>query len=293
MSEMSGLARRMWHQLEPVHAVLYFSPQAFEEAAALGYDVESRWPSYFAYRTAPLGRVGARLATAAYYSFSPRAVAEHIPAVWEVASPDQVLRARLTAVDRTYRHLLGDGAPATPEVTEAAELARRAAEGLSLAGRPFAAANLDLPWPVEPHLVLWQAATVLREHRGDGHLAALQAANLDGCEALVAFAAIGAAPVENFAGRGWSEEEWAAARERLAARGLVTADGAATERGRALRDQVERMTDELAAEPWRRLGQERAERLARLSAPFLGAVFEAGLLPMTSTLGITTVKAPG
>ncbi|WP_449291485.1 SCO6745 family protein [Nonomuraea marmarensis] len=281
----------MWHQLEPVHAVLYFSPQAFEEAAALGYDVESRWPSYFAFRTAPLGRAGTRLAMAAYYSFSPRTVAEHVPAVWEVASPEQVLRARLTAIDRTYRHLLGDQV-AAPEVAEAAELARRAAESVTVAGRPFAAANLDLPWPDEPHLVLWQAATVLREHRGDGHLAALLAAELDPGESLVSFAAVGAAPVANFAGRGWSEEEWEAARERLAARGLVGADGQATERGRALRDQVERMTDELAAEPWRLLGEERAERLARLASPFLGAVFEAGLLPMTSTLGIATIKVP-
>lgn len=281
----------MWHQLEPVHAVLYFSPQAFGEASALGYDVESRWPSYFAYRTAPLGRAGTRLATAAYYSFSPRMMAEHVPAVWEVAAPEAVLRARLEAVDRTYRDLLGDRV-AGSDVAEAAELARRTAESVPVEGRPLAAANLDLPWPQEPHLVLWQAATVLREHRGDGHLAALQAAELDGCESLVSFAAIGAAPVENFAGRGWSEQEWDEARDRLAARGLVGADGQATERGRALRDQVERMTDDLAAEPWRQVGEERAGRLAQLASPFLGAVFEAGLLPMTSTLGIATVKAP-
>ncbi|MEV1177413.1 hypothetical protein AB0J09_54425, partial [Nonomuraea sp. NPDC049784] len=152
MSASSRLARRMWHQLEPIHAVLYFSPQAFEEAAALGYDVESRWPSYFAYRTAPLGRAGSRLATAAYYSFSPRTIGEHVPAVWEVASPERVLDARLTAVDRTYRHLLGDKVTG-PDVAEAAELARRAAESVTVAGRPLAAANLDLPWPAEPHLV--------------------------------------------------------------------------------------------------------------------------------------------
>ncbi|MFC4116030.1 SCO6745 family protein [Nonomuraea zeae] len=291
MSAVSRLARRMWHQLEPIHAILYFSPQAFEEAAGLGYDVESRWPSYFAYRTAPLGPVGTRLATAAYYSFSPKTVAEHVPAAWEVASPEQVLRARMTAVDKTYRHLLGDRV-AGPEVTEAAELARRAAESVTVAGRPFTAANLDLPWPDEPHLVLWHAATVLREHRGDGHLAALLAAELDPCESLVSFAAVGAAPEANFAGRGWSEQEWEAARERLAARGLIGQDGQATEAGRALRDQVERMTDVLAAEPWRLLGEERAERLAQLGAPFLGAVFEAGLLPMTSTLGIATIKVP-
>lgn len=88
------------------------------------------------------------------------------------------------------------------------------------AGRPLAAANADLPWPGEPHLVLWHAINVLREQRGDGHIAALQVAGLDPCEALVSFAAIGAAPAEVFASRGWSAAEWSAARDRLTARGV-------------------------------------------------------------------------
>ncbi|NUS03546.1 MAG: hypothetical protein HOV97_13390 [Nonomuraea sp.] len=282
---MSGfLARQMWHQIEPVHATLYFSPQSFEEAAALGYDVGSRWPSYFAWRTAPLGPAGPGLVAATYYSFSPAMIAEHVPAVWSVATPAQVLDARMRAVDRTLRALGAEG------LEEAAGLAIRAAESADLAHRPLAAANLDLPWPDEPHLALWQAYTVLREHRGDGHLTALHAAGLDACEALVSFAAVGAAPEENFAGRGWSSEEWAAARERLAGRGLVDADGTATPAGHALREQVERLTDELAARPWRALGEARAARLAELNRPLLGAVFESGMLPMVSTLGIGKVR---
>ncbi|MFI6297252.1 hypothetical protein ACIBEJ_37065 [Nonomuraea sp. NPDC050790] len=288
---MSRLARSMWHQLEPVHAAVYFAPQAFERAAKLGYDVESRWPSYFAWRTAPLGAAGPHLVGATYYSFSPAMVAEHVPGIWAVASPEDVLAARLEAVDRLYRDWLGEHLT-SPGLAEAAELARAAAEAVTTPGRPLAAANLDRPWPGEPHLALWQAATILREHRGDGHLVALQAAGLDGCEALVSFAAIGAAPVENFAGRGWSREEWQAAEERLRGRGLVGADGLATDAGRALRDQVERMTDDLAAAPWRALGEARAQRLAELNGPVLGAVFGAGVLPMTSTLGIATVQAP-
>lgn len=287
MSEYSGLARRMWHQIEPVHAGIYFSPQAFEQAAELGYDIESRWPSYFAWRTAPLGAAGRHAVTAAYYSFSPAMIAQYVPGIWATAAPDKVLEARLAAVDRTYRPLLDVG---TSAVAEAADLARRAAESVDLAHRPLAAANLDLPWPDEPHLALWQAFTVLREHRGDGHLTALQVADLDGCEALVSFAAIGAAPVANFAGRGWNEQEWAEAADRLAARGLIDADGQATEQGRRLREQVERMTDDLAAAPWRALGVEGAERLAQLNLPFLGAIFETGVLPMSSTLGIGKVS---
>ncbi|GAA4953641.1 hypothetical protein GCM10025331_48300 [Actinoplanes utahensis] len=281
---MPTLARSMWHQIEPVHATLYFSPQAFEEAAALGYDVTSRWPSYFAWRTAPLGAAGPHLAAATYYSFSPATIAGHIPAIWDTAAPAKVLEARWRAVDRTLR-ALHDG-----DLREAADLARRAAESIDVAHRPLAAANLDLPWPDEPHVALWHAYTILREHRGDGHLTALRAAGLDACEALVSFAAVGAAPVAGFAGRGWSPDEWAAARQRLAGRGLLHADGTATPAGQELRDRVERHTDELAAAPWRALGDTRAARLAELNRPLLGAVFTAGALPAGSTLGIGAVK---
>lgn len=281
-----SLARHMWHQIEPVHATLYFSSQAFEEAAGLGYDVASRWPSYFAWRTAPLGAAGPRLVAATYYSFSPTMIAEYVPAIWTTATPQQVLDARLRAVDRTLRALL----PSAAQLREAAEHAVRAAESVDLAHRPLAAANLDLPWPDEPHLALWQAYAVLREHRGDGHLSALHTAGLDACEALVSFASIGAAPAANFTGRGWTDEQWAAARQRLASRGLVHANGSATEAGHALRDQVERHTDELAAPPWRALGEANAERLAQLNRPLLGALLTSGLLPKTSTLGIGTVR---
>jgi len=140
--------------------------------------------------------------------------------------------------------------------------------------------------------VLWHAINVLREHRGDGHIAALQVAGLDPCEALVSFAAIGAAPAEVFASRGWSAAEWSAARDRLTAREWIDAEGTATERGRKGRDEIEWRTDRLADAPWRALGADRAERLAELTGPLLGAAFESGLLPAQSTLGIAAVPAP-
>ncbi len=109
MTKNPGLARQMWHQLEPVHALFWYSPEVFAEAAALGYDVDTRWPSYFAWRAAPLGTAGVERVSSAFYSFSPRTVAEHIPAAWTVAPPERVLEARMRAVDRMYRTLLGDG----------------------------------------------------------------------------------------------------------------------------------------------------------------------------------------
>ncbi|MFI5654034.1 hypothetical protein ACIA71_22690 [Streptomyces anulatus] len=281
--------RQMWHLLEPLHAVLYYAPEAFDEAAALGYDIEERWASYFAWRVAPLGVVGAEEAVRTFHSFAPAMVERHVPGIWATGAPDAVLAARLRAVDRSYRALFGERVEG-PEFAEAAALARRAAEAVTpgaIGG--LGPANSGLPWPDVPHLVLWQAATVLREHRGDGHIAALAGAGLDPVESLVSFAAVGAAPAEVFASRGWSAGEWGAARRRLQERGLLAADGTATDAGRELRAKVELRTDEEAAAPWRALGEPGRERLAELlGEPWL-EVIGSGLLPAENTLGIGKV----
>ncbi|MFB6678322.1 hypothetical protein [Streptomyces sp. NPDC056390] len=283
-----GRVRQMWHLLEPLHAVLYYAPEAFEEAAGLGFRTDERWPSYFAWRAAPLGAAGPTRVSSAFYSFNPAMVAEHVPAAWRTAGPDAVLAARLRSVDRAYRTLFGERLDG-PEFAEAAALAREAAGAVNVEGRPLAAANAELPWPDEPHLVFWQAATVLREHRGDGHLAALLAAGLDPVEALVSFAGVGAASAQTFTSRGWSPEQWDAAGERLVARGLLDEKGSATEDGKALRAEVEERTDELAAAPWRTLGAAYTARLCDLLGPLWVEVLGSGLLPSETTLGIGKV----
>ncbi|MDT9696708.1 SCO6745 family protein [Streptomyces sp. P17] len=280
--------RQLWHLLEPLHAVLYYAPEVFEEAAALGYDTKERWPSYFPFRAAPLGVVGSERVTSAFYSFSPRMVAEHIDPAWQTASADDVVKARLRGMDRAYRALFGDRVD-SPELKEAAALAWRAAQTANTAGRPLAAANAELDWPEPPHLQLWHAATILREHRGDGHVAALLVAGLDPVESLVSFAATGAASVERFESRGWSAQEWAAARERLVARGLLTPDGTATESGHGLRRGIEEQTDRLAAGPWSSLTRQDIDRLTDLLGEFWVAVLSSGLLPSETTLGIGKV----
>lgn len=284
----SGRVRQLWHLLEPLHAVLYYAPEVFEEAAALGYATEERWPSYFPSRAAPLGAVGAGRVTSAFCSFSPRMVAEHIDPAWKIADPKALLQARVRGIDRAYRAIFGDRTD-SPEPAEAAALARRAAEAADTAGRPLAAANAALDWPEAPHLQLWHAATLLREHRGDGHIAALLVAGLDPVESLVSFAAIGAASVERFESRGWGPGEWAAARARLTARGLVDLDGTATDAGRDLRRTVEEHTDRLAAAPWQALTLEEIDRLVELLGEFWVTVLSSGLLPSETTLGIGKV----
>lgn len=281
------VVRQLWRLLEPVYSTIFYAPEAWAEAAALGYPTEMRWPSQPAWRAAPFGPIGGELVSALFYTVSPRFVAEHVPALWQVATPEQVLAARTRAVDAAFRNLLGDRVHG-PEIAEAAGLARRAAEAADLAGRPLAAANAALPWPDEPHLVLWHAANILREHRGDGHLAALLTAGLDGCEAIVSFAVIGAAPASAFAGKGWTDAEWSAARDRLLARGWLDDAGVATERGRAGRAEIERHTDELAARPWQALDAAEIERLVRTTMPLLQAIIQSGMLPRQSTLGLGT-----
>ncbi|MEV3930122.1 MULTISPECIES: hypothetical protein [unclassified Streptomyces] len=288
MSDELGFVRRMWHLLEPLHAIVYYAPEGYEEAAGLGYATDERWPGYFAWRAAPLGEAGAERVTATFHSFSPAMVGRYVPAAWAVAAPDAVLAARTRAVDRAYRALLG-GRTGGQELAEAAALARRVATAADVSGRPLAAANAALSWPDAPHLVLWQAATVLREHRGDGHVAALVAAGLDPVESLVSFAAVGAARPEVFESRGWSGAEWEAARGRLAERGLLEADGTATVAGRALRAEIERRTDEEASAPWAALGPEERQRLVELLGPIWVEVIGSGLLPSETTLGIGKV----
>ncbi|MER6449744.1 hypothetical protein DEJ51_32880 [Streptomyces venezuelae] len=277
--------RQLWQLLEPVHAVVYFAPEAYEEAGALGYATDDRWPMYFAYRAAPLGPAPAGLVTSLFYSLSPRMVDHYLAGSWRTAEPARVLAARAVAADRSLHAVLGERA-ASPDLAEAARLARRAAEAAGTGGRPLAAANAALPWPTAPHAVLWHAATILREHRGDGHIAALQAHHLDPVESLVLQSGVGAAPAEWFESRRWSAGEWDAARERLASRGLLAEDGAATEAGWALRTAVEKLTDELASEPWSALTPQDVARLADLLLPPVLDIVGAGILPAQSTLGI-------
>lgn len=278
---MTDLVRPLWQMLEPLHAVLYYAPEVVDRAARLGYDTSTRWPGYFAWRAAPLGAAGPELVAATFYSFSPAMVREHVPAIWDVAKPDDVLAARAEAVAAALSAILGD-----QDVRVAADLARELAESTGTAARPLGAANAELPWPADPRLVLWQAATILRETRGDGHVAALLTHGLDPVESLVSFAAIGAAPVEVFASRGWTDEEWAAGQARLVERGWLTEDGVATETGRAGRADVERMTDDLAAPAFRAMGDEKLGKLAQAVMPLTTAVVRSGLLPQQSTLGI-------
>ena len=278
-------SRRLWRALEPYHAVVYFAPEP--QAACTELGTRGYWMSYFALRAAPLGAAPPELITAIFYGFAPRLVARAVPDTWKVASPERFLAVRLEAVDAALHRLLGAEVLRSAEVAEAADLARDAALAAPTAGRPLGAANAALPWPEAPHLVLWHAQTVLREHRGDGHVAALLTADLDPVESLALFAAdIAMDPGWMRTRRGWTEDEWAAGVDRLVGRGLLDVDGALTAAGRAVRAAVEERTDALADTPSAALGDVRAARLAELTRSPVQAIVAGDAFMRDNPMGL-------
>jgi hypothetical protein len=255
-----NVARRAWTLYEPIHAIVYFASEAPEHYKAAG--LRGGWMGYFASRSAPMGAVSAGLVTATFYSFRPQMVGRAIPDAWKYSSPELALTARTSVADAALRRLWGDVVDGA-EVREAAVATMAVARGLHGGGRPIYTATAALDEPEAPHLKLWHACTLLREHRFDGHVAALTVHGLDGLEALVTALAAGTGidPAEMRSFRGWSEEEWAEGVARLQRRGVLDAAGSLADAGRELRNDVESMTDRLAADPWESLDEASRERL--------------------------------
>ncbi|HET6710752.1 SCO6745 family protein [Amycolatopsis sp.] len=275
---MAGDEQRFKSAFDSLHAFVYFVPEV--DAALTGAGLRPGRMPYFAGRAAAMGAVGADVVAATFYNFNPEVVARVIPRAWTLATPEQVLAARLDGTDRALTRLLGDHVK-SDEVAEAAELAREASAGCTGEGRPLYAAHAGLAWPAEPHLVLWHAVTLLREHRGDGHIAALVLEGLGGLEALVTHGATGRGFVTAAAKltRGWSDEQWAAAESRLKDRGILDAEGVLTEAGIAVRDRLEAATEAAARGPWEHLGAEKTARLEELCRGLSRRIVEAGAFP--------------
>ena len=277
--------REMWKVLETLHATIYFAREAVDRFRQLG--LKGYWMGYVASRIAPLGPVSAEVATACFFGFHPRMLHRALPDAWSYITPQDVSAARLAAADAALLRLLGKSILRAPEMEEAASLARRAAEACTYEGRPLAAAYAALEWPTSPHLVLWQAATLLREHRGDGHSAALLAAGLDGCEANLTLVATGVTPRDSLQPhRGWSDDEWEAARHRLQQRGWLDRAGGLTPLGAEARTEIERRTDFLAAVPWQRLGPVDTARLRQLAGRWSERIARRGGIPFPNPMGL-------
>jgi Helix-turn-helix family len=275
-------ARQLWALFEPIHAITYFAPHcraAFEQAGLRGF-----WRGYFAGRAAPLGPVGAAPVCAAFFSFAPSMVQRALPDVWSRATPGVTLAARLAGARAALAEVFDDDSAA---VTAAADLLRIAAERIDTGGRILGAANAALPWPDEPIEVLWHASTLLREHRGDGHVAALVTCGLDPAEVLAWRTGLGGYDRAGLqAARGWTDDEWSAAVQRLTARGWLNHDGTPTELARSAYADAEAVTDRLAIVAWEGIDLDRVRAVVQ---PF--TMRAASLLPYPNPIGLPDPRA--
>lgn len=270
----SQIARALHGVVEPFHAIAYFAPEVASGYEALG--LEPRWQGYVAGRAAPMGAVGPSTAAAAFYNFNAGMFVHALPGAWSIASPEAVLRARAEGIQALYERV---DAP-TADLAEATELARAVAAACEVQGRPLAGANKDVPAPGLPFADLWQALTVVREHRGDGHVALLLAAAIGPVEALVLYSGWQSRVSRRFlqSTRLWDDAAWDAAIASLTDRGLAGPDGLTAE-GLAVRERLESDTDRLAADPWAAIGQDGALRLFDLLLPLAEALNSGGAYP--------------
>lgn len=264
-------AARAIHEItEPVHTPLYFAADVKEAWKRLG--LEPMAQGYVAGRAAPMGRVTPDVVAATFFNFSPVLANLALPAAWDIASPEQVLEARADALESMFRRV---GAP-DDGLEELTTLLTTAAAAADLHGRPLAAANAAVALPDAPFARMWQLLTVLREHRGDGHVALLTASGLTPVEVLAVYAAWQGKVSRRFlqGSRVWDDEAWALAEDSLRTRGWLDAEGELTDDGRAWRDGLEQETDRLASRPYEVLGLAGTRRIFELLHPIAVALDE-------------------
>lgn len=255
--------------LEPYHGMIYFVPEAAAAYAELG--IKGRM-GYFASRASAMGPVAPETVISTFFNFNPALVYAALPAAWSLASPERIFQARVGAADAALRRVLGDAVDGA-EMAEAAELAKAATGGCYLEGHPLYAGHAAQSWPTEPHMVLWWAQTLLREFRGDGHIAAMTTQGLSGIEALVIHQATEVLPPGTLqTSRAWSDEAWAAGVASVRDRGWLDEAGGLTAEGLTARQWVEDTTDELMMGCWSPLGDDGIARLRELIRPFVRAL---------------------
>ncbi|MHC1559076.1 SCO6745 family protein [Actinomycetospora sp. C-140] len=273
---MTDTARRMFELLEPICLVTFFADECNEELAALGHP--TYWDGYFASRAASLGRVPAEVVDATFYSFAPGETARHIPSAWATIPPEASFAARERGSAASVRRILGAELAGSPGLVRAADLATKAAQGAPVNGRVMFAGMRSMPVPGDPVARLWHSATMLREHRGDGHIAALVGERIGSTESHVLSALdMDIHPAESF-GRihHLPTKRLAAVMDGLRGRGLLDADGRFTDAGRATKQRIEARTDELAAPPYDALSPAELDELITALEPLTATLVAAG-----------------
>ncbi len=300
MTETQHPARALWMRYETIHAVTYFGAESADAAKAIGLD--SWWKGYFAFRGAPFGYATPGVYDAAFHSFSLSFVRRWIPAIWGSTTPEIALVTRSTAAAVTLRRCAAiSGLDLTAIAAAANPIVEELVQHCAWSGRPVFAANRDVELPEDPIQRLWQLCTLLREHRGDGHVVACTAAGLSGLEAHVLIAVHQQNSFDDLARtRGWTTDEWNTCLAGLQQRGLVTRDSEyrITEQGLVLRQTIETCTDELATQTFTQLANESGNtdvehigQLIELLDPIARVVATSGTIRYPNPMGLPIVSA--
>ena len=281
--EEAKLARLIWRRLEPLHAMTYFAKESQVAMDSVG--MKGFWMGYFAGRAAAMGPVGANLVTATFFNFHPSRVERAVPDCWNITSPGAILRARNDGMVNTLQAAVGIDLQDLKSLAPLASTMAQAATA-DLGGRPLFAAHAAVPWPEEgPAMQAWWAATLIREHRGDGHIAALVDAGVAPCEALVLQHTYAGVPRETLQGtRNWPDDEWDAAVDALQTRGWIAKDGNGNDIGRAALQMIEDRTDDNAVYPLKVIGRDAAALLAEAALPVARAVMASGVVPAVTPI---------
>lgn len=279
-------ARRLWTMLEPIHGLVYFAPGVRDAGVAIG--MRGFWMTYFAFRAAPLGPVNAGAVVATFAGFEPAMVFKALPDAWARATPDACLLARSEVSTGALRSAGVDEAACA----EAAGLLAPVAASADPTGRTLYAANASLPLPDDPVAALWQLTTTLREHRGDGHVAALVSYGMTGLEAQVLQVGAGKFPAELMRSvRGWSVDDWDAAAHALRSRGMLDRDGTLTPWGAEFLDAIEERTDERA---WTgglsTLGEAGVAKVGSVLQSSVETLWRSGMLPRINPTGLPPAR---
>ncbi len=270
-TELDDVAERCWRALDTVHVTVYFAPEPTAEYAELGIRARA---GYFLSRSAAMGAVSPEVTIATFYVFAPGLVRHVMRGCWDEVTPEAVTAARQQGVAAALHRVVGD-----PDVTEAVELGKQLCAGFEPQGRALYAGHAALAWPEESLVALWHVGSLVREFRGDAHMAALMLHGLDPVEALVLDAQVGGRAEFLKATRGWSADEWSDGGRRLVERGLLEPDGTLTEAGGTLRGMVDTQTRRASAVAWQRFGAERTARLRDLVRPLARQVADSDVLP--------------
>ena len=271
-------ARKLGHLVEPLAAAVYFAPEAQQRYEALGLNY---FEGYFCSRSASLGAAPWRVVSGAFAAFKPAIAERAVTGGWAKTTPEALLDARLDGARDQYARMVGEpDAPTSAGMLAAADMLLQVVDGLDMSGRALFAGLAGLPVPGEddPLGRLWRAADLVREHRGDGHIAAW-ITHVDATEITVLTELWwGIEPGSYVWTRGWDGDDVAAARARLAERGLLDGEGALTGAGRHLREQIENATDRAERVIVERLG-DRADDLFTRLAPWSRALVGDGGYP--------------